>query len=439
MKIAGEEDLSEVAIERDTELVGFFRLMLSYRRKWKREALEGPLKGFWGRFVTDPTETNILQAIENLRLEKQVTYSIAEMARATNRQFPDGHIFVNDSPRMPAEGKSNKSVGRKLQGELVRLANQYFQQRYESWPLLKHYPVDAWGEGMKSIVWHCANEAYQRGLRSKACVCGVKGSKSNSGSGGGDGKPGRSCVGYVNCSLGDDEWRAVVVVRLFNRRLVVLDQALSREDSTLGDVKHRVPQVRLSVTCSVTPCCKTRNWQPFLEVIGRPAMLIRDAGVALAERPLVSGEEVRQMSKQLYTTLVQVYNVHGICHNDITPGNICCKGGVYRLIDWGLPCGSGLDPLMEAVAKALVTVSLPPIKDWSLSPDCAVLSGASVLERLRTGTTVLLLDAAEWCCCLRNRYHVLCAWDEAIRKMAKDESFMGQHWIFKHELKKRLH
>ncbi|EFJ32787.1 hypothetical protein SELMODRAFT_407910 [Selaginella moellendorffii] len=196
MKTAGEEDLSEVAeIERDTELVGFFRLMLSYRRKWKREALEDELRAcvklleslnrtlgsdyalrretsnlvrwnscFWGRFVMDPNpEMNILQAIENLGLEVCVVDedwdTVKEQCEAFMRLVPEAMKVVYDRLGMQKQIRISRALLGALPLPDLRYSvfdiprdNQLAIEQVDGQPLLKYYLVEAWVLNKKLVV-----------------------------------------------------------------------------------------------------------------------------------------------------------------------------------------------------------------------------------------------------------------------------------------------
>ncbi|EFJ37180.1 hypothetical protein SELMODRAFT_403342 [Selaginella moellendorffii] len=117
-----------------------------------------------------------------------------------------------------------------------------------------------------------------------------------------------------------------------------------------------------------------------IEGANRPAMLVKDAGDSLSKQ-LFSREfapaDVYEMSKQLYEAL-EASGTKGVIHGDVCLENICCKGGGYSLIDWGLACDRPFSSLVSAVNKAWPGLDvMPKIPNWEMSPDCYFCEGRS--------------------------------------------------------------
>ncbi|EFJ27637.1 hypothetical protein SELMODRAFT_411800 [Selaginella moellendorffii] len=118
-----------------------------------------------------------------------------------------------------------------------------------------------------------------------------------------------------------------------------------------------------------------------LEGVNRPAMLVKDAGDSVEKQQLsrqFAPADVYEMSKQLYEAL-EASGTKGVIHGDVCLENICLKGGVYSLIDWGLACGHPFSTLAPAVDKAWpgldVVYGMPKIPNWEMSPDCYFCGG----------------------------------------------------------------
>ncbi|EFJ15698.1 hypothetical protein SELMODRAFT_422588 [Selaginella moellendorffii] len=240
-------------------------------------------------------------------MRKEVTYGIDQLASTRKRQC---HIFVSGSPRMPAQGKSDKKAKYEAQRNAERCTNLDFSNTFRGFAFT--------GRRLSTLFL-----TSRRVLFSSDSACSI------------------SRLTAVEAVTVNRAARAAALS-------TVVSVTINGEQWWLKLGPNRnARQAQMVLMSSKWP------WEFWFQElaafpvevkgIDRPPMLIRDAGFALEERPPFTTAN----GEQLYATLVRVFNAHGICHNDIALRNICCKNGVYHLIDWGMACRPGLDPLRE--------------------------------------------------------------------------------------------